>query len=138
MGCKADFAANSTAIGKKFNAADRPNPVYHGPRGVMQRVLYYRNWFTEVHKMTEATLLIKRIPVDLKQWLAVEAARNDRSMNKEAIRLLEEARASREIENKPSRDAKSITRILEKMRSLPTLDARHVNDMLYHDSGMPK
>ncbi len=38
MGCKADFAANSTAIGKKFNAADRPSPVYHGPRGIMQRV----------------------------------------------------------------------------------------------------
>ena len=38
MGCKADFAANSTAIGKKFNAADRPSPGYHGPRGVMQRV----------------------------------------------------------------------------------------------------
>ena len=31
MGCKADFAANSTAIGKKFNAADRPSPDYHGP-----------------------------------------------------------------------------------------------------------
>ena len=38
MGCKADFAGNSTAIGKKFNAADRPSPGYHGPRGVMQRV----------------------------------------------------------------------------------------------------
>ena len=37
MGCKADFEANSTAIGKKFNAADRPIPGYHGPRGVMQR-----------------------------------------------------------------------------------------------------
>ena len=40
MGCKADFAGNSTAIGTKFNAADRPSPVYHGPRGVMQRVPY--------------------------------------------------------------------------------------------------
>ena len=39
MGRKADFAANSTAIGKKFNAADRPSPVYHGPRGVVQRLL---------------------------------------------------------------------------------------------------
>ncbi len=88
--------------------------------------------------MTEATLLIKRIPVDLKQWLAVEAARNDRSMNKEAIRLLEEARAWRENESKPVRDAKSIVRILKKMRSLPTLDARPVNEMLYDESGMPK
>ena len=40
MGCKADFATNSTAMGKKFNAADRPSPGYHGPRGVMQRLLY--------------------------------------------------------------------------------------------------
>ena len=34
MGCKADFAANSaklgTAIGKKFNAADRPVPSFSG------------------------------------------------------------------------------------------------------------
>ena len=88
--------------------------------------------------MTEATLLIKRIPVDLKQWLVVEAARNDRSMNKEAIRLLEEARAIRENESRPARDANSIVRILEKIRSLPTLDARAINEMLYDESGMPK
>ena len=39
MGCKADLAANSLGFGKKFNAADRPSPGYHGPRGVVQRVL---------------------------------------------------------------------------------------------------
>ena len=32
------FAANSPAIGKKSNAADRPSPRYHRPQGVMQRV----------------------------------------------------------------------------------------------------
>ena len=32
------FAANSPAIGKKNNAADRPSPRYHRPQGVMQRV----------------------------------------------------------------------------------------------------
>ena len=37
MGRKADFAADSTAIGKKSNAVDRPSPSYHGPRGVLQR-----------------------------------------------------------------------------------------------------
>jgi hypothetical protein len=42
--------------------------------------------------MTEATLLIKKIPSDLKEWLAAEALRNHRSMNKETIRLLEVAR----------------------------------------------
>ena len=33
------FAANSTAIGKKNNAADRPSPADHRPQGVVQRVL---------------------------------------------------------------------------------------------------
>ena len=32
------FAANSTAIGKKGNAADRPSPADHRPQGVMQRI----------------------------------------------------------------------------------------------------
>ncbi len=31
MGCKADFAVNSPAIGKKFNAADRPSPADRTP-----------------------------------------------------------------------------------------------------------
>ena len=38
MGCKACFAANSTAIGKKSNAADRPSPYCHPPRGVMKGI----------------------------------------------------------------------------------------------------
>ena len=33
------FAANSTAIGKKNNATDRPSPADHRPQGVVQRVL---------------------------------------------------------------------------------------------------
>ncbi len=32
------FAANSPAIGKKNNEADRPSPRDHRPQGVMQRV----------------------------------------------------------------------------------------------------
>ena len=39
MGCKASFAANSPAIGKKINAADRPSPCCHSPQGVMQSIL---------------------------------------------------------------------------------------------------
>lgn len=38
MGCKASFLANSTAIGKKNNVADRPIPADHRPQEVMQRV----------------------------------------------------------------------------------------------------
>jgi predicted small lipoprotein YifL len=37
MGCKASFSANSPAIGKELNAADRPSPNDSAPRGVLQR-----------------------------------------------------------------------------------------------------
>jgi hypothetical protein len=39
MGCKAQFAANSPAIGKNCNAADRPSLRMRGPGRVMQRFL---------------------------------------------------------------------------------------------------
>ena len=88
--------------------------------------------------MSVATMLIKRMPSDLKQWLADEAARNDRSMNKEAIRLLEEARALRQSAPNPARDAKTIEKILKDFRLMPILDKRPMDDVLYDESGMPK
>ena len=88
--------------------------------------------------MTEATLLIKKIPTDLKDWLAAEALRNHRSMNKETIRLLEEARSLRGQAGKPARDSQSIAVILQAMHALPVLDARPMNEALYDDSGLPQ
>ena len=88
--------------------------------------------------MNDATLLIKKMPADLKLWLAHEAARNDRSMNKETIRLLEEARALRENAPKPERDDKAIEQILKDLRALPIVDKRPMDEVLYDESGMPK
>jgi Arc-like DNA binding domain len=88
--------------------------------------------------MSDATLLIKRMPSELKQWLADEAARNARSMNKEAIRLLEEARALREAAIRPARDTQAIARILKDLQSMPVLDTRTMDDALYDQTGMPK
>ena len=88
--------------------------------------------------MNDATLLIKKMPADLKLWLAHEAARNDRSMNKETIRLLEEARALRENASKPERDSKAIEQILKDLRTLPVMDKRPMDEVLYDESGMPK
>ena len=88
--------------------------------------------------MNDATLLIKKMPADLKRWLALEAARNDRSMNKETIRLLEEARALRENVSKPERDDKAIAQILKDLSALPILDKRPMDEVLYDESGMPK
>jgi plasmid stability protein len=88
--------------------------------------------------VNDATLLIKKMPADLKLWLAREAARNDRSMNKETIRLLEEARALRENAPKPERDNKAIEQILEDLRALPIVDRRPMDEVMYDESGMPK
>ncbi len=88
--------------------------------------------------MTEATLLIKKIPSDLKGWLAAEALRNHRSMNKETIRLLEEARSLRDTAGKSARDSQSIAGILQAMHALPVLDARPLNAALYDPSGLPQ
>jgi len=88
--------------------------------------------------MNDATLLIKKVPAELKRWLAQEAARNDRSMNKETIRLLEEARALRENAPNPDRDNEAIERILHDLRALPVLDSRAMNEILYDEAGMPK
>ena len=88
--------------------------------------------------MTEATLLIKKMPPELKDWLAAEALRNHRSMNKEAIHLLEEARSLRGTVAKPARDAQSIAGILQAMHALPVQDARPMNEVLYHADGLPQ
>ncbi len=91
-----------------------------------------------VSSMTEATLLIKKMPSELKDWLVGEAQRNHRSMNKETISLLEEARSLRSKATGPVRDAQSIAGILQAMHALPVLDPRPMNDVLYDTSGLPQ
>lgn len=86
----------------------------------------------------EATLSIKRMPADLKDWLASEAHRNHRTMNKEAIRLLEEARALREKAAPPERDPRALATILASMHALPVQDARPLDEVLYDASGLPQ
>lgn len=88
--------------------------------------------------VTEACLLIKKVPSDLKEWLAAEALRNHRSMNKEAIRLLEEARSLRNKAGRPARNEQTIAGILQTMHALPVLDARPMNEVLYDASGLPQ
>ena len=88
--------------------------------------------------MPDANLLIKKMPAELKKWVASQAEKNDRSMNKESIRLLEEARALRERTAKPARSDDAVALIVKRLQSLPVLDARAPDDILYDENGMPK
>jgi len=76
-------------------------------------------------------MLIKQMPDELKTWIADEARRHRRSMNKEALALLETARAQRAGEG-------DIDALLARFRALPDLDRRTADEILgYDDNGLP-
>lgn len=81
---------------------------------------------------------IRGMPSELRQWLADEAARNDRSMSEEAICLLEAARALRESALGSARSPQAIEQILKDLQALPLLDARAMDAVLYDETGMPR
>jgi len=83
-----------------------------------------------------ANMLIKQMPDELKTWIADEARRHHRSMNKEALALLETARAQRA--GRPRADAGDIDALLARFRRLPDLDRRTADEILgYDDNGLP-
>ena len=83
-----------------------------------------------------ANMLIKQIPDELKTWIADEARRHHRSMNKEALALLETARAQRA--GRPHADAGDIDALLARFRALRDLDRRTDDEILgYDDNGLP-
>jgi len=83
-----------------------------------------------------ANMLIKQMPGDLKAWIADEARRHHRSMNKEAVALLETARAQRAGQTPAT--AGDIDALLVRFRALPDLDRRAADEILgYDDNGLP-
>lgn len=83
-----------------------------------------------------ADMLIKQMPDELKAWIAAEALRHHRSMNKEAVALLEMARAQRS--GQPRADGRDIDAMLARFRALPDLDRRTADEILgYDNTGLP-
>ncbi len=81
-------------------------------------------------------MLIKQMPDELKAWIAEEARRHHRSMNKEAVALLESARAQRAGPTRAA--AGDIDALLKRFRALPDLDRRSADEILgYDDIGLP-
>lgn len=84
-----------------------------------------------------ANMLIKQMPGDLKAWIADEARRHHRSMNKEAIALLETARAQRTGLMPAAAD--DVDALLARFRALPDIDRRAADEILgYDDNGLPE
>lgn len=81
-------------------------------------------------------MLIKQMPDDLKAWIAAEARRHHRSMNKESLMLLETVRAQRV--GRPRAEKGEIEVMLARFRALPDIDRRTADEILGYDAnGLP-
>lgn len=84
-----------------------------------------------------ADLLLKNVPARLKSLISREAENHRRSINQEAIVLLEEALLTRAKNATANKD--DIEAILQRYAQLPTLDARPLSEIIAYDEiGLPK
>lgn len=84
-----------------------------------------------------AELQLKKVPGRIKSLISREASLHRRSINQEAIALLEEALLARAKEHRPTRD--EIDEILDRFDKLPNIDQRPLSEILEFDEhGLPK
>lgn len=82
-------------------------------------------------------LFLKKVPDNVKELLTREAELHRRSVNQEAIVLLEEALAARLRTTRSPRH--EVREILAQYRSLPVRDGRDPDAIIgYDDDGLPK
>ncbi len=85
----------------------------------------------------ETDLFLKKIPADVKKLISREADIHRRSINQEAIVLLEEALAARLRAARTPRH--EVREILAHYRSLPIRDDRGPDELVEYDEfGLPK
>ncbi len=81
-------------------------------------------------------MLIKKMPLELKEWVAAEAREHRRSLNQEVIALLEKAK--KESTKPPRGSDRDIQAVLDRYRGLPTRDGRSADEIMgYGDNGLP-
>ncbi len=84
-----------------------------------------------------AELQLKKVPSRIKSLIGSEALLHRRSINQEAIALLEEALLARAQTMRHTRD--EIDDILDRFDRLPTRDALPLSEMIEFDElGLPK
>ncbi|MGB4345487.1 MAG: hypothetical protein WBJ21_03720 [Burkholderiaceae bacterium] len=88
--------------------------------------------------MSTDVITIKQVPQDLKAFWSEQAKANDRSMNRELIRLLDSERKRLLGLQGNFKNFEKINAVVKAVHALPSLDDRPVNDILYDDLGMTK
>ena len=93
---------------------------------------------TKAKTISTDVITIKQVPHELKMFWNTHAKMNSRSMNKEIIRVLEEERLRLLGTAAAAKDKKRIHEIVQAMHSIPTIDDRPMDEILYDKNGMPK
>lgn len=93
---------------------------------------------TKANSILTDVITIKQVPHDLKVFWNDRAKLNSRSMNKEIIRVLEEERMRLLGSTPVVKDRERIQKVIREMHSLPTIDSRPMDEVLYDRDGMPK
>lgn len=84
-----------------------------------------------------ADLTLRDVPRDLHRWLKRQAEAHHRSLNKEAIALLEASRKN-EPATAPRPNAEELMAIGRRCAALPELDPRSADDIIgYDENGLP-
>ena len=82
-------------------------------------------------------MLIKKMPEELKGWIAAEARSHRRSLNQEAIALLERARA--QTGGGARAGVEEVATIVARLQARPLLDQRSADEILGYDAnGLPR
>jgi len=84
------------------------------------------------------TLTLRDVPEELHSWLKQQARAHHRSLNKEAIALLEDLRGQVPLPvHKATVD--EIMRIAERVARAPVMDARTAEEIIgYDEDGLPR
>lgn len=87
-----------------------------------------------------ATLTLRDVPDDLHRWLRQQAEAHHRSVNEEAIALLEKLKGKPEesVELSPEERFAAMLEISRRCAALPELDPRSADEIVgYDENGIP-
>jgi plasmid stability protein len=81
---------------------------------------------------------IENFPPELRTFWKEEADRHGRSIHAEVLVLLENERAHRIAARQPKKNLDEILSAARILQSLPVIDDRELNEILYDKDGLPR
>lgn len=103
----------------------------------MEEYCFHSRCSRQKEPTMRSELTLKKVPLQIKSLISREAAGHRRSINQEAIVLLEEALLARARQSGTGR--RETDAILDRYAAMPTLDSRPAAEIMQYDEiGLPK